>query len=394
MNTSLRVLLIVLANWLLNSCALPQSPLLLAQGELPEHLSDWRMFTLRGGELHVVSAAAQYELNTPLFSDHALKLRTVWVPPGAQIEPASTAGSEPGALQFPVGTVLTKTFYYPKPGASAPAVAAVAGRLDLQHVQLLETRVLVHRQDGWQAAAYVWNGAQDDAVIAPGGKFLQPEFDHPEQHRRVRIDYLVPDRNQCANCHARDHASKRLQPLGPRLDNLAAADPHARADAASMQAVGSPQLQAWRARGWLAAATGPAAAVPALARWDDPSAPLAARAIAYLDVNCGHCHNAAGAADTSALHLDRRSLEAAPQGACKAPVAAGKGAGGLAYDLVPGRASESILLLRMQSTDPGVMMPELGRTLVHAEGVRLVADWIDALPGGCPPRQARRPAST
>jgi len=34
------------------------------------------------------------------------------------------------------------------------------------------------------------------------------------------------------------------------------------------------------------------------------------------------------------------------------------------------------------STDPGVMMPELNRKLVHHEGVRLIQEWIKAMPEG------------
>jgi hypothetical protein len=34
----------------------------------------------------------------------------------------------------------------------------------------------------------------------------------------------------------------------------------------------------------------------------------------------------------------------------------------------------------MASMEPGVMMPELGRTLRHEEGLDLVRAWIRALP--------------
>jgi hypothetical protein len=34
----------------------------------------------------------------------------------------------------------------------------------------------------------------------------------------------------------------------------------------------------------------------------------------------------------------------------------------------------------MQSTDPGIAMPELGRATVHEEGVALLSQWIDSLP--------------
>jgi hypothetical protein len=45
-------------------------------------------------------------------------------------------------------------------------------------------------------------------------------------------------------------------------------------------------------------------------------------------------------------------------------------------DLVPGHPDASIIAFRMASTDPGVMMPELGRSLVHEEGLALVREYI------------------
>jgi hypothetical protein len=44
--------------------------------------------------------------------------------------------------------------------------------------------------------------------------------------------------------------------------------------------------------------------------------------------------------------------------------------------IAPGRPEASILVHRMASTEPGVMMPELGRSLVHEEGLALVRDYI------------------
>jgi hypothetical protein len=64
----------------------------------------------------------------------------------------------------------------------------------------------------------------------------------------------------------------------------------------------------------------------------------------------------------------------------KTPIAAGKGSGGLKYDIVPQHPEQSILVYRMKSTDPGIMMPELGRKLVHAEGLDLIKKWIKDMP--------------
>jgi hypothetical protein len=39
---------------------------------------------------------------------------------------------------------------------------------------------------------------------------------------------------------------------------------------------------------------------------------------------------------------------------------------------------------RLSETDETVRMPLLGRTVVHEEGLELVREWIESLPGTCP----------
>tara|TARA_R110002126_G_scaffold79509_1_gene197194 strand:- start:216 stop:473 length:258 start_codon:yes stop_codon:yes gene_type:complete len=63
------------------------------------------------------------------------------------------------------------------------------------------------------------------------------------------------------------------------------------------------------------------------------------------------------------------------------PVAVGRGSGGHIYDIDPGKATSSILIFRMKSQDPGIMMPELGRSLVHSEAVTMLEAWTDQLVG-------------
>ncbi len=66
-------------------------------------------------------------------------------------------------------------------------------------------------------------------------------------------------------------------------------------------------------------------------------------------------------------------------GILKPPVAAGMGSGGMQYDIVPGKPEKSIMMFRLLSTHPDVMMPELGKRLVHEEGVELIRRWIAAM---------------
>jgi hypothetical protein len=140
------------------------------------------------------------------------------------------------------------------------------------------------------------------------------------------------------------------------------------------------QLAHWEERGLLKGGPAPAAAP----RWSlESGASPADRARAYLDVQCAHCHSPRGPAASSGLYLGYE--EAAPQrlGVCKTPVAAGRGSGGLLYDIVPGRPEESILFYRMISREPDVMMPELGRSLRDDAGLELIRGFIASLPGSC-----------
>jgi uncharacterized repeat protein (TIGR03806 family) len=140
------------------------------------------------------------------------------------------------------------------------------------------------------------------------------------------------------------------------------------------------QLIHWSRRGVLSGAPSPAEA-PRLAVWDDPhSGTLDARARAWLEINCAHCHNPEGPARNSGLDLMAAQRHPTAFGVLKPPVAAGIGSGGLAYDIVPGQPGQSILAYRIASTHPGVMMPELGKRLVHEEGVALIRQWIAAMP--------------
>jgi hypothetical protein len=110
--------------------------------------------------------------------------------------------------------------------------------------------------------------------------------------------------------------------------------------------------------------------------YDPASGSLELRARAYLDVNCAHCHNPQGPAHTSGLDLRWSQHEPIAWGVFKRPVAAGRGSAGFEFAIEPGHPARSILLHRMRATDPGVMMPEIGRSLVDQRGAALIEDWI------------------
>lgn len=113
--------------------------------------------------------------------------------------------------------------------------------------------------------------------------------------------------------------------------------------------------------------------------YGDSSLALNDRAIAYLDINCAHCHSSEGPASTSGLFISYDQTDPMKLGINKTPVAAGFGAGKFKFDIVPGEADESIITHRMNSTQVGVAMPELGRMAIHKEGIELIREWINSL---------------
>jgi hypothetical protein len=288
-------------------------------------LSDYRLFVDAGAD-RPNGRVVPYTLATPLFTDHAEKSRLLFTPPGRKI-----GYTEAGVLDFPVGAVLVKTFAYP----------ADLRRPD-REVRKVETRLLIHKPSGWTAQTYVWNAEGTEAMLKRAGARLPVRFTDLKGVQ-VDLDYAVPNQNQCKTCHQLEGA---VTPIGPKARNL-------NREVARTGGGQANQLESWH---------------------------QAARARAYLDVNCGHCHNPAGSASNSGLSLTAEETRPAALGIGKPPVAAGRGAGDLLVGVDPGHPDRSILAYRMASAEPGVMMPELGRTLRHEEGLDLVRAWIRALP--------------
>ena len=106
---------------------------------------------------------------------------------------------------------------------------------------------------------------------------------------------------------------------------------------------------------------------------------ISERARSWLHVNCAHCHNPLGSARTSGLDLRSSQMNPAKYGVHKIPVAAGHGSGGRSFDIVPGKPDESILLYRIESDDPGIAMPSVGKSLVPVEAAALIRAWIEQL---------------
>lgn len=299
---------------------------------LPRTLAEYGFFADAAAQ-QPGKGVTPYRLNTALYSDGAEKLRFVYIPPGAR---AVSQGG--GLLDLPVGSALIKTFAF---GEGADR-------------RLIETRVLLHRADGWLALPYLWNAEQTEARLAVAGARVDVTTPAGEA-----ISYRVPNKNQCKECHGLDGA---VVPIGPKARNLSADWLTAMVEAGHLEAmpVGASTMPLWEKRSGVT-----------------PEA--AARA--YLDVNCAHCHRPGATASNSGLDLRWEQQDPQALGIMKRPVAAGRGAGDNLYDVVPGHPEQSILLQRMLSKEPGVAMPELGKSTVDPEGVDAVERWIATMSG-------------
>jgi len=327
-----------LAGLVLAACGTPQAvgpdlDVILA-AKPAETLSAYGFFETDGTP---TDGVVPYDLINPLFSDYADKHRLVYVPDGE-----AAAYVEDGVFDFPVGSVLIKGFSYPETG-------------------LVETRLLIRKADGWTAYPYVWDEAHTEARYSPIGAKRTIETTDPAG-AALTLAYAVPNQNQCKTCHQQ---GDDITPIGPKARNLDHIGPN-----------GVFQLEDWTARGLLTGAPEAVHAVPALAMMEGDAE---ARARAYLDINCGHCHRAGGSASNSGLWLDWAEDDPVKLGIGKHPTAAGRGSGQLTYVVAEGEPENSILLHRMASTEPGVAMPELGRTQIDWSGVDAVSAWIEGL---------------
>ena len=143
------------------------------------------------------------------------------------------------------------------------------------------------------------------------------------------VEYAIPNVNQCKVCH-QDSA-----PIGPTARNLNRAD----------------QLEQWTKAGYLKGAPHDP---PRMAVWNDPATgTIAQRARAYLDVNCATCHKPGDrAGDQFGIYLGLFETNPSRLGACK-----------------PG------FMNTVESVEPKVRMPNLGRSVVDREAVQLLRAW-------------------
>ena len=129
-------------------------------------------------------------------------------------------------FEFPIGTTLIKTFSYQNTSSNL-------------ETQLLDTRLLIHTKDGWEAVGYIWNDDQTDARLSLVGKTIQTQFSKASGEL-ISVRYRAPNKNQCKECHQLNGV---MTPIGPKARNM---DLVVQYDFGKLN-----QLDKWAQLGWI-----------------------------------------------------------------------------------------------------------------------------------------------
>jgi hypothetical protein len=273
-----------------------------------------------------------------LWTDGATKKRWISLPPSTKIN-----NSKPDRWEFPVGTKIWKEF----------ALGGVR----------VETRYMVKLAEGpsgWFMISYAWNQAQNQALPVPSGR---------EDANGTTHD--IPPRIECRQCHE-------------RIDGRVLGFSALALDFAG--ATGDLDLDDVIGLGWLTNAV-PGAASPHYPLPPGRNAAetlYAADAVGYLHMNCGHCHNPESPVFNSSemqLRLTVGALASWPATVVyTSSIGVGEMDNGAGKIIKPQDPDNSVLIVRMNSTNLSVHMPALGSVVVDQTAQTLLRNWINSLP--------------
>jgi uncharacterized repeat protein (TIGR03806 family) len=278
------------------------------------------------------SGLIPYGPNASFWSDGAVKERWIGLPP---VAPNTVAASADGDWSFPIGTVLMKSF-----------------RLNNQ---LIETRLFMRHPDGdWAGYTYEWNDAQTAATRVVSGK--------------TRVfgsqTWVYPSEVQCLQCHTT--ASGRSLGLETAQLNGNFDYPQTGRTANQVTTLNSIGVLSPPVTGTL----------PALPDPYGTAGTVVERARAYLHTNCSNCHRPNGGTPSTLDLRWQRSL--AQTNACDvAPSGTTLGIAN-ARLIAPGEPDRSVLPARVNRRDQHAM-PPIGSTVIDAQGVALLRQWIQGL---------------
>jgi glucose/arabinose dehydrogenase len=336
-----------------------------ASPEPPALLSETGAFT----DLESLSPASfllPYTVNSPLWSDRAVKSRWIAVPNDgvhdSEAEQISYRDGEP--WEFPAGTVLVKHFELPVDDA------------DPGKMVRLETRFIVCLPDGRQyGVTYRWrpDGSEADLLTEAG---TSAHLVRGADGSTTLQTWVYPSRTDCMSCH--NAASG--QALGVRTPQLNGVYSYPDSQ------VRAHQIATWNSLTMFNVDLSASQIEGAVrsAGLDDRSMPLEHRVRSYLDSNCAHCHRPGGSGPgfdgRLALALGDQSLinePLYPELEGRFDLVANSDADG---QVIPGETALSAVHFRLAHALPSVAaMPPLAKNLVDERAVAAMTTWIQGL---------------
>ena len=272
-----------------------------------------------------------YDLNSRLFTDYAHKQRLVRMPNG---EAMQYNGNSLLPI-YPDNTIISKTFYYYEDESNTSSNKII-----------IETRVLIKTEGTWKLGNYIWNSNMTDAVYSDNAIIVPVSYLDAEGITQD-IQYQVPSNQDCITCH---HIYDDIVPIGPKL--------RAMNFNPNNEETSINQLQHFINLGLLEGVSN-VSNIDVLADWEDEANfDLLDRGRSYIDVNCAHCHQPGGFVPTGFLLDFRLEVEFSETG-------------------IYSRRGQ--IEDRIQSTTPTYMMPQIGRSLVHDEGVSMLIEYLEAI---------------
>jgi len=317
-----------------------------------QKLSDYHFYKNEIKNLLPNDRVLPYKPASELFTDYASKSRFVWLPKNTK---ASLTHPHQIA-QLPLGAVLIKNFFY-------------ENLIPNNHRRVIETRLLIHTNDGWQPFTYIWNDSQTDAVLNDDGQTISIEWKKTASET-IQIDYQIPSKIMCSQCHATNF-DETIYPIGIKPYHLN--NTYYYADGPKNQ------WQKWQDVGYLN---------PINVSLDDPTVDyrvptenLHKRVRSFLDINCAHCHRVDTEAELLPLKFSYH-LTASNNGLgiCDDRIlpAPNPGFSGQHY-ILPNQPELSLIYHKININTPGLLMPPVGRSIINQEAVNLLQEWILSL---------------
>ncbi len=324
-------------------------------GDFPPTLSSTGFFADLS-DLSPNPGAVAYDVNLRFWSDNADKSRWFLIK-----NTTDEVGFSPtGNWTFPSGMIWVKHFDF----ELTPGNPATKRRL--------ETRFLVKNDLGAYGVTYRWNHILDGQpqteafLVGPAGADLVLPVDHDANPVTPATNqtWRFPARSECMTCH--NEPSGRALSFNTRQLNRDG----------SLAGTSGNFLTLLASAAYLDQDPGPPSALQRHIRPDETAYSLEARVRSWLDVNCAYCHLGAGSTAPPSwdgrLHRTLDQTNLINGFTLEAPLDPADRL------IVPGQVDDSIIRHRMAGTGGYTRMPPLATSVVDAEAVQLIEDYINS----------------